>query len=322
MKYILFLPIVFLVSSCLSKQPEAQKTSGPSSTVAVQHPEFSADSAYSYIERQCEMGPRVPNSEPQKRCAEYLTKQLQRFGFSVQKQEFSSQSYDGQQWNGINIIGQWHSEISRRVVLFSHWDSRPFCDQDEAKYWKTPVSGANDGASGVGVLLEVARQLQKSGDSIGVDIAFLDLEDGGLPAFEDRYTSDTWCLGSQYLAEHPYYENKPCMGILLDMVGASNPFFGFDEVSSFYAQTYLTECWTVASSLGYSNYFVPEFSGSIVDDHYYINSKGYIPTIDIIDYKSSRGFPAVWHTTRDTPENIDKKTLKMVGEVVLAYLRK
>ncbi len=323
--------IVFLLAlgllSCSSNKGENNSVSGTiNTTVSVKssvfRPTFDVDSAMCFLKRQCDFGCRIPMSEAHKQCAVYLQQQLCLYCDTVVVQKFDAFNYAGETWNGTNLIGQIHPEMIRRVALFAHWDCRSVSDNDEKENWHKPVMGANDGASGVAVLLEVARQLQLGNDSLGVDIVFLDLEDGGQPSFEVGEKEDTWCLGSQYLVKNPYYRNgKPEWGILLDMVGGKSPFFGFDEVSLYFAESRLRQVWQHARQLGYSNSFVPQKSGSIMDDHYYINLFARIPTIDIIDYHSERGFAETWHTQQDIPENIDPNTLKMVGEVVLKTLR-
>lgn len=320
MRITYFLPFL-LLASCWAKSPE-QVSSEPEQKVVVERPSFSSDSAFSFIEKQCAFGPRVPNTDAHGKCASYLEEQLHRLTDRVVVQDFESVSFDGKTLKGKNIIGMIHPEMENRIALYSHWDSRPFCDHDDESNWHTPVMGANDGASGVAVLLELARQVRLSGDSVGIDIVFLDLEDYGQPSFSKTEEKDTWCLGSQYLARTPYSIVKPRMGILLDMVGGKDPLFAFDDVSSFYAMGHLQTVWDMAKNLGYGKWFVARESGSIIDDHYYINSIARIPTIDIIDYASDRGFPTVWHTVNDTPENIDKATLQMVGEVVWGYCRR
>lgn len=315
------------LSSCGLNKSENNPVSGVVDTTesakpSIGHPTFDVDSAMHFLKKQCDFGCRTPMSEAHKQCAGYLQQQLNLYCDTVIAQNFEAVNYAGETWSGVNLIGQIQPEIMRRVALFAHWDCRPVSDNDEKENWQQPVMGANDGASGVAVLLEVARQLHLENDSLGVDIVFLDLEDGGQPSFEVGEKEDTWCLGSQYLSKNPYYKGgKPEWGILLDMVGGKTPFFGFDEVSLYFAEARLRQVWQNAQQLGYSNAFVPQKSGSIMDDHYYINLFARIPTIDIIDYHSERGFPDTWHTQQDTPENIDTTTLKMVGEVVLKTLR-
>lgn len=319
----LFLPFVVLVLlSCSSPKKETQKQpSQEPSSIVITRPSFSSDSALLFIKQQCEFGPRVPNTSAHDKCAEYLVEKLKSYGLIVTTQKYTATAYDQTVLKGTNIIGQLHPEMDKRIVLFSHWDSRHVCDNDNLENRNQPVMGANDGASGVAVLLEVARQLQIENDSVGVDIVFLDLEDYGQPSFETDEKQDTWCLGAQYLARNPYYDKRPRKGILLDMVGASSPYFGFDQISLNYAEPLLQEVWSAAHSLGFSSSFIPDISGAVLDDHYYLNTIAAIPTIDIIDYNQNRGFPSTWHTVNDTPDNIDKKSLQMVGEVLLSVLR-
>ncbi len=325
MKRALFFSFVafLLMLSCSSakKETESQSVQTTPHKEPIRPP-FSSDSAFFFIKQQCEFGPRVPNTPAHDNCAEYLVNKLKSFGLSVSIQKFTATAYNQTVLNGVNIIGRLHPEMDNRIVLFSHWDSRHVCDNDSQENINKPVMGANDGASGVGVLLEVARQLQKEKDSIGVDIVFLDLEDYGQPSFETEEKKDTWCLGAQYLARNPYYDRRPQKGILLDMVGAASPYFGFDQISLNFAEPLLQEVWSTAHALDYNSSFVPNVSGAVLDDHYYINSIAGIPTIDIIDYNQNRGFPSTWHTVNDTPEHIDKKTLQMVGEVLISVLRK
>lgn len=318
----ILLIFIFFVLSCSSKMTESNVDQ--SSLIKKQeivHPSFSSDSAFFYIQQQCDFGPRVPNTHAHEQCAEYLISKLKSFGLTVIAQKYSCTAYDGTTLNGLNIIGQLHPEIGKRIALFAHWDSRHVCDNDIKENWNKPVMGANDGASGVAVLLEVARQLQINMDSIGIDVVFLDLEDYGQPSFEKEEKQDTWCLGTQYLAKNPYYKTRPQKGILLDMVGATTPYFGFDQISLQFAESILQDVWSSANLLGYNSSFVPEISGSVLDDHYYLNTIAHIPTIDVIDFNHSRGFPTTWHTVNDTPENISKSSLQIVGEVILLTLR-
>ncbi len=284
-------------------------------------PEFNRDSAFSFLKKQCDFGPRVPNTTPHKECAAYLIKELKRFGAEVTEQNADLKAYNGTILKSKNIIGVFYPGKTKRVILFAHWDSRPFADHDPnpANHIK-PVMGANDGASGVAVLLEIARQLQQHEPAIGVDIVFLDAEDYGEPAFEKQTNRDTWCLGAQYWGRNPHYKIKPKFGILLDMVGGPNPEFLMDVISVKMAPDILTKVWTTARELGYSDYFQSRPGGSIIDDHLYINSLTGIPTIDILDFSDDRGFPTVWHTVNDTPENIDVHTLDMVGKTVITLL--
>jgi len=284
-------------------------------------PQFNADSAYQFIKKQVDFGPRVPNTEAHVQAANYLTKTLQRFKANVLVQEFQQRAYNGTVLNGKNIIGQYNPQAKKRVLLASHWDSRPYADHDanEANH-HPPIDGANDGASGVGVLLEMARLMAESASTVGVDIVFFDLEDYGIPAFENESDNFSWALGSQYWAKNPlpmgYSANY---GILLDMVGASDATFKMEHYSMFYAPEIVRKVWRQAGILGYGSAFIMEDGGMVMDDHIPVNEFMKIPMIDIIHYDQSTesGFFPHWHTITDNIEQIDKTTLLMVGETVM-----
>lgn len=289
-------------------------------------PTFSADSAYHYIAKQVSFGPRVMNSKAHDNCRDYLVNQLSLFVDTVYKQETTLRSWDNQVISICNIIGSINPNEDKRIVLFSHWDSRSYADNDaNESNWRKPIDGANDGASGVGVLLEVARQLSLKNARVGVDIIFFDAEDGGVPSFEEYYgdSSETWCLGSQYWSSHPHVRGyKAKYGILLDMVGGKNPVFPKEYFSVTFAGGLVDKIWNEADRLGYSNVFVNTREGGITDDHYFVNTIAQIPTVDIIHYEKGSGFISTWHTQEDVLENIEKSTLQKVGEVLLSIIYK
>lgn len=281
-------------------------------------PTFSADSAYQYIQSQVKFGPRIPNSNAQVQCAEYLSNKLKSFGAQVIIQNSTVQAYDGTKLRNINIIGSYNLNAQRRVLLLSHWDSRPWADYDpDIKNRKKPVMGANDGASGVGVLLEMARLFSTQKPSIGVDILFVDTEDYGAPAeFRGSNSEQTWCLGTQYWAKNPHIAGYTAnYGILLDMVGGKQATFYREQISDQFASDIVSKVWSMAQSLGFNQYFINKPGGIVTDDHVFVNELTGIPCIDIIQYnpESNRGFADYWHTINDTMENVDKSTLQAVG---------
>lgn len=293
--------------------------SKPAATTNV--PEFNADSAYTYVEKQVAFGPRVPNSEAHKACANYLADELKRFGAKTFVQEANLTAYDGTRLCCYNIIGSYNPDMDNRVLLFAHWDSRPYSDHDpDPANHRKPLDGADDGASGVGALLEIARQLQTKNPGIGVDIIFFDAEDYGTPEFVDDYKPDTWCLGTQFWTRNTHVPNyRAKYGILLDMVGGRSATF-FKEYQSVRAAAPIVEMvWSAARNLGYGKYFINADGGAVTDDHQYVISGLGIPCIDIINYDpdSEKGFPDYWHTQRDNMSNIDRETLKAVGQTVL-----
>ena len=286
---------------------------------------FNADSAYHFIEKQVAFGPRVPNSNAHIACGDYLTTQLKQYGAEVTEQKMPLEAYDGTILNARNIIASYNTEKTDRILLFAHWDTRPYADNDpDSKNYHTPIDGANDGGSGVGVLLEIARLLQQHTPSKGIDIIFFDAEDYGAPDFsKERNKRDTWCLGAQYWSEHPHTpQYKAKFGILLDMVGGANATFYKEQISMRFAPQIVDKVWSKARELGYGASFVSTIGGTITDDHLYLNLNTNIPCIDIIDYNPIRpeGFPDTWHTLQDNIDNIHKETLQIVGQTIVEVI--
>ena len=321
---------------------------------AIERPAFNADSAYAYIEVQMAFGPRVPNSKAHNDCAVWLMRKLRAYGATVELQKGQMPDYRGNMQQIYNIIAHFSTaEIASRprILLGAHYDTRPWCDE-EAEYADRfyNVPGANDGASGVGILIEIARQLgMRMADSTlhtPVDIVLFDVEDSGTPRF---YTGmereDTWCLGSQLWATNyakinltgeagltakrsdseAVYQPQAVRyqyGIVLDMVGAPDASFPREMYSTQYAANYQQKIWKSAEQLGYGRHFSNEQSYPITDDHYYVNYIAGIPCVDIIHYdmRNATGFPFWWHTRQDNMDNISKSTLQAVGEVVMSQL--
>lgn len=285
-------------------------------------PDFNSDSAFSFIKKQVDFGPRVPGTEAHKKCGIYIENKLIEYGLNVIAQEAELTVFTGKKVPAKNIIGQYDIENKKRILLFAHWDSRPFADRDKENRNK-PIDAANDGGSGVAVLLEIARQIQLSETkpSVGIDIIFFDVEDYGQPQetmMLDK--SDTWCLGSQYWARNPHVKNyQPKYGILLDMVGAKDAIFSKEGHSMHYAPHVVEKVWKTAARLGYSKYFINnrDYRG-LTDDHYYVNTVTHIPSIDIVHYNPyTADFGNFHHTHRDNISIIDKETLKVVGHTLL-----
>lgn len=317
-----FLFLFLLMSSCMS----GQKKKSSSEQVPKVVPVFNADSAYRYLARQLSFGPRVPNTEGHEACGDFLTEKMRSFGGTVTEQTMQLMAFDGSLLNARNIIVSFNSEINRRVLLFAHWDSRPWADEDPDPLNRyKAIPGANDGASGVAVLMEIARQLGlDSPASLGIDIILFDAEDYGQPSFSDgTRVEDSWCLGSQYWAKNPHIKNYSAeYGILLDMVGANNAVFAKEYFSLRYAAPIVNKVWNTAARIGYSKYFENTEGGAITDDHLYINRLAGIPSINIIDYRSDspNGFFPYWHTLEDNLEKIDKTSLKAAGQTLLEFI--
>ena len=327
-KGLIIIAVTLLLASCVENQPQGTTTTPdqPKKTVVV--PQFNADSAYQFVAKQTEFGPRVPETQAHADCAEWLTAKIGEYADTVIVQEFRARLFNGNGIDGKNLIGVFNPEAKKRIVLCAHWDSRPYADHDpDAANTRKPIDGANDGASGVGVLLECARQFKQQPlpEKLGVDIVLFDLEDYGPHTEEaEKYYDDRvnfWALGSQYWSKTPHvYGYKAYYGILLDMVGGSNPNFPKEYYSQDYAAWVSNKVWRRAFDLGYRPHFSNELGAMISDDHLPMNGIAGIPTIDIIDLhpeSSNECFPEVWHTLNDNIDNIDKNTLGMVGNVLL-----
>jgi hypothetical protein len=326
MKQIYLLP-AFLILSAFSCGINNTTSNNNEFPVTITIPDFDADSAYQYIKTQTDFGPRTPNSEQHKVCGEYLTQKLKSYGAVVTNQYVDLTAYDGTIYKACNIIGSFKPENKKRILLCAHWDTRPWADNDpDKKNHYTPILGANDGASGVGVLLEIARLINRHElPSLGIDIIFFDAEDCGAPQFYNGIHKDEyWCLGSQYWARYPHVQGYNArFGILLDMVGGKNTTFYKEKYSEEFAKGINAKVWNKAKEWGYKHFFVNEKGSQITDDHLFINHIAHIPCIDIVPYEQENNlsvFGSSWHTINDNMEIIDKSTLKAVGQTVLAVI--
>ncbi len=287
----------------------------PVKEIVVNAPPFSSDSAYDYVKAQVDFGPRNMNSKGHEACSKWLIGKAQQFADTVYTQKFDATGYDGATLKCTNIIASFNPQATTRVLLCTHWDTRPWADED-SKDSDKPILGANDGASGPGILLEIARVLKSSPVKIGVDLFFIDAEDYGKSGYENSY-----CLGSQHWAQHPHVNGyRADFGILLDMAGARNAVFAREQNSSFNAAWVQDKVWANAVKLGHGSFFSNQQISGITDDHVYINNIIKIPTIDIIhhDPNSPSGtFFQHWHTHGDNMDAIDKTTLNAVGRTLL-----
>ncbi|MDY4790639.1 MAG: M28 family peptidase, partial [Bacteroidales bacterium] len=255
---LIFLAVsVIVFASCNGKkQKEAEKNFNYAS---VEIPAFNSDSAYAYVKKQCDFGPRVPESKAHKACGDYLISFFKQYADTVIEQNFTSKLYNGKAVKGRNIIVSFNLASTDRALFSAHWDSRAWADNDpDEKNHKTPIIGANDGASGVGVLMEMARCLKMKPTSVGVDIVLFDVEDQGCPEWDETDIEDQsdWCLGSQHWAKFPHVEKyKARFGILLDMVGGSEAIFTHEGTSRYFAFDILSNVWDIAMQMGYGSYF-------------------------------------------------------------------
>lgn len=316
--------LVFIVC-CTTDRKEKSQSDKQKPGRKVDVPTFNADSAYHFVQSQVDFGPRIPNTRAHKQTADYLVQTLKNYGAQVTVQEFQTSTYDGLKLNLKNIIASFNPEKSKRILLAAHWDTRPFSDKDDENPSAT-FQGANDGASGVGVLLEIARVMHTTTlPDVGVDIIFFDGEDWGEKEGEQgthrlpNGLQEWWCLGSQHWAKNKHKPNYAAYyGILLDMVGAKNAQFHREGHSMEFAPSIVGKVWDHAQRLGYSHVFVRKTQPGVTDDHLFVNSIAKIPMINIVHFEPGIGyFGNFHHTQEDNMKLISKDMLGIVGTTVL-----
>lgn len=315
LSYLFLLPL--LMVGCKERPVEVADYVSPA-------PVFCEDSAYAFVAEQCAFGPRVMNSEAHDSCGDWMVQTFERLGMKVYSQEAEAKLFDGTPVKMRNIVASYNPEAEVRILIAGHWDSRMWADNDpdEANH-RTPIDGANDGASSIGVMLELARQLQLAPDSnrveIGVDFICWDAEDNGESGGGNE---NSWCLGSQYWSGVRHVEGYTARyGINLDMVGGEHTVFYREQYSMSYAPTVVDKVWAAAQRIGYGKFFGYEDGGGyITDDHLQVN-RGGIPCIDVIGSDTEQGgFPRTWHTMDDNMKHISKETLKAVGQTMMEVI--
>lgn len=279
---------------------------------------FSADSAYANVAAQVAFGPRVPGSDAHRKCGDWLTAKLQGYGAEVAQQTSTLTTFDGTRIPMRNIFARINPGAEKRILLLAHWDCRPWADNDpDPANRNKPVDGANDGASGTGVLLEIARITAGLEGNTGIDILFCDAEDWGTAK-----NDESWAMGTRYFAANPPQKGyAPAAAILLDMVGAQGATFMREYYSQLANPSLADEIWATAHSLGYEGMFLNRMGSAINDDHIEL-IKGGIPAIDIIDYREGEGFFSGWHTASDDMRSISHETLEAVGRTIETYINK
>ena len=296
--------------STRSSETSSESTTD-TTTATINRSPFDGEGAYALTSQQCDFGPRVPGTSAHSKCAEWLIATLKASCDTVMVQTGTVQTAKSGSLAIKNIIGVFNPDASQRLLLLAHWDTRPWADNDpDPANHNKPVMGANDGASGVGVLLQLARQLKASGTKLGMDIVLVDAEDMG-----ENEVEESWGLGAQFWAQHPHVGGyKPLFGILLDMVGSPDATFTREYYSTQYAGGFVDLVWGCAAG----SHFVNAAGGAVTDDHVFVNQAG-IPCVDIIDMRtgSDSGFCPEWHTVRDTMDGISAITLAEVGQTLL-----
>ena len=296
-------------------------------------PSFNADSAYAFTKAQCDFGPRDMNSRGHDLCGEWIVSKFKEYGCKVTTQTATLAGYDGTKLRSRNIMASINPEATTRILLCAHWDSRPWADNDpDSANWRKPILAANDAASGVAVMLELARIIRKSKDEkafnkqLGIDFVCFDAEDWGTPQWADvADNADSWALGAQYWSKNLPQGYEARYGILLDMVGGVGAKFYREGMSMQYAPEIVKKVWRAAREVGFGSYFPKEDGGMITDDHVPVNQFAKIPTIDIIPFYADcqqSSFGPTWHTLADNMENIDKNTLKAVGQTLVQVIYK
>lgn len=278
-------------------------------------PEFDGTRAYGFLEAQCALGPRNPGSPGHKKGREYIVDMITPLADTVIIQPFSHQDpYSGAMLQLTNIIGRFHPEMTERMWIAAHWDTRPWADRDpDRENRNKPVPGANDGASGVAVLLELAHIFSNAPPPVGIDLVFLDGEDMGKEGDLDNFFN-----GSRYLARH-IPPPIPSHAIVLDMVGDKELELPIEENSWLQAPELVRELWSLAESLGLEP-FESRIEYSVSDDHVVLFREGGIPAIDIIDFNYPNRYTNTWHTLQDTPDKCSPESLAVVGTLLVHHV--
>ncbi len=312
MRIVVLSLLIAAIMGCADKQPRKKEQSEPVQTPApsIAIPHFNSERAFGFLVKQTDFGPRNPNSTGHQACSNYLTTQLRGLADAVSVQEFQHTGYGGEILSLTNIIASFNPAMEQRILLCAHWDTRPRAEHDENKDRRNePMLGANDGASGVAVLLELATLLHTQKPAIGVDLILFDGEDYGNEGDHASYL-----LGSRHFALNLEPERQYRFGILVDMVGDKFLDLPREENSVKYAPDIVSLVWSKAKELGYTE-FLDEVEGAVYDDHLPLNEIG-IKTIDIIDFNFPDPTNRYWHTHQDVPENCSPESLGAVGTVL------
>jgi hypothetical protein len=273
--------------------------------------EFNGPTAFSYVEKQMSFGPRIPNKPGHQQEADWLLGKLRARADTVVVQEITHKLKTGEVLHLRNFFARFRPQATERVLFLAHWDTRPTADKSQnLGQQRLPVPGANDGASGVAVLLGVADALKAKPPTIGVDLLFVDGEDYG--DFAD--TNDV-LIGSRWFAAHRPPDYQPLYGVLFDMVGDKDLQIYEEGQSMAYAPEVVQRVWQVASDRGYQRYFVPSMRHTLTDDHVSLQKVG-IHAIDVVDFD----YP-YWHTTEDTLDKVSAESLQIVGDVAVSLVR-
>jgi hypothetical protein len=278
---------------------------------------FNAEAARGYVKTQVDFGPRIPGSEGHRKTGDWIVSQMRSRADTVWEQRWTHVTVKGDTLPLRNIFARIRVSAAERVLFVAHWDTRPTSDEasDPAKR-QLPVPGANDGASGVAVLMALADLLKQMPPDLGVDLLFVDGEDYG--SFD---TMKDVLLGSTYFADHlPAANYQPVFGVLLDMIGDADLQINQEINSVQSAPEVVRRVWQAAKDLNYDRYFIPETKYQVTDDHVPLLRKG-LRVIDVIDLDYPReGSPTYHHTPDDTLDKVSAKSLQIVGDVMASLV--
>jgi glutaminyl-peptide cyclotransferase len=287
-----------LLAACHDTTPRAREFAGPS--------------AFKYIETQVGFGPRIPGTEAHRRMAVWLDSLLRQRADTVVAQRWTHVTAAGDSLALTNFIARFKPAASKRLLFLAHWDSRPTADSPTSTDSTKPVPGANDGGSGVALLLGVADVLKRTPPSIGVDLLFDDWEDYG----DFTKTPKDVLIGARYYAAHPVPGPQPLYAVLFDLVADSDLQI-FQEGNSLIGAPEVVELvWDTAKDLGYGGTFVATPKHTLIDDHLELQKAG-IRAIDVVDFD----YPS-WHTKDDTIDKVSAKSLQIVGDVAVGLVRR
>ncbi|HCA81343.1 MAG TPA: glutamine cyclotransferase [Bacteroidetes bacterium] len=273
--------------------------------------EFDGQRAYQYLLQQTRFGPRGPGLPGHDRCLRFLRMELGKLAGAVRSQEFSYTLKSGKRLLLTNLIASFNTQSKHRILLSAHWDTRLWADQDaNVKNHSTPIAGANDGASGVAVLLEIAQHLKAHPPSVGVDLIFFDGEDVGTTG-----TPGSFCQGSRYFAKNKPADYQPRFGINIDMIGDRNLTIYREQNSERFARQIQDQVFSAARLLNVRQ-FIDARGAEVSDDHLPLNEAG-IPTVNLIDFDYPDESNSFWHTVSDTPDKCSAASLEAVGIVIL-----
>lgn len=302
---------LFVAAAC---RGDAQKSASARSTgkAGATSTGFSGAAAYNYAKAQVDFGPRVPGTPAAKRAGDWIISQMRARADTVVVQGFTYTTATGKKLQLRNILARFRPNLKERVLYLTHWDSRPISESatTEAER-KMPVPGANDGASGVGMFVALGDILKKKKPNVGVDLLFTDGEDYG----EFGPPEVDVLIGAKYFAAHlPSPDYKPLYGVLWDMIGDKDLRIPYEMLSFQRAPEVVSRVWQAAADLGYSDVFVQESGGEIIDDHVPLLDAG-LRVIDVIDLT----YPP-HHTPQDTMDKISARSLSIVGDVATALV--